>query len=150
MRNIIASYVKGTEQMPWEWKVHVTASHETFISKCGYWYMQGGCSDTICLFWTHFSKNSIVHKSTSSEFSMWGVWFAAAKLTAVSVVFFSPWMLPLHHPHPEGWTLLRIQREKQILAHIRPPLRVRVGFLPPEEKLQHKAVRSSEKNEVCI
>lgn len=30
--------------------MHVSASHETFISKCGCWEVQGGCSGTMCLF----------------------------------------------------------------------------------------------------
>lgn len=150
MWNIIASYVKELSKCPGNESACYCLSWNIYQQM---WILipAGRLLRYHLPFWTCFPKNNTVHKSTSSELSTWGVWLhpPAAKHMAVPLVSSSLWILPQHHPKSDGHCC-SFQRE-QILAHIWPPLHGRVDFMPSNEKLQHRAVRSfSEKGAVCI
>ena len=123
-----------------ERKVDVKTTHQTFISKHRYWYVQGGCSGTICLFGHASQKNSTIQQSiyTELKLSKWGVWLhpPAAKRKVVPAVFSSlPWILPLRHLGRDksgcsSW------REEQSLTLTKTPPHGRSDFTPPNEKLR--------------
>lgn len=149
MQNIIASYITGTEQMPWECKRMFLPLMKHLSANVG----SDRCREAAQVPFA-FLDTLLLKQHSSQKYFLrvfhGGVWShpPAEEHTAVPVVLSSPWILPLHHPERDGHCC-SFHRE-QTLPSIRPPLHGRAGFWPPQEKLQHRAVRSSEEDAACI
>lgn len=151
MRNIIASYVKGTEQMPWEWKCRLLPLMKHLSANVDADTCSEAAQIPFAFLDTLLKKQHSPQKHFLRVFHVRGlITLSCSKAHGCARGV----LLTLDHcpaPPREEWALLLIQREEQILAHTRPPLHGRDGFWPPNEKLQHRAVRSSsEKDAVCI